>query len=174
MLKFRALAIFLTLVMAAGFILAGSSGVMAAKTFSVNESSSGGYLLVSTGDTVEVVLNQQTGSTGFSWGLVRNSDPGVLQNTGHITHEPSIPIPGGVGTDTWTFSALKAGASTIHMEYSQPWSGGFKNARSFDLTVFVFDQLPTVPASSGWSIGLMVACIAAILAFAIMRRTSRI
>jgi predicted secreted protein len=173
MLKVQGLAICLTLVMAAGFILAGTSGGMAAKTLYVNESSSDGYLFVAIGDAVEVVLNQQTGSTGFSWNLVSNSDPGVLQSNGHVTTPPSGP-PGSVGKDTWTFSALKKGASTIHMEYSQPWSGGYKNARSFDLTVFVVNQIAYVPVSSSWSIGLMIAGITVIMAFAIIRRTSRI
>jgi predicted secreted protein len=170
MLKIRVLAIYLTLVMAAGFLVAGTTGVMAANTHAVNESSSGGNLLVAAGDAVEVVLNYQ--AVGCIWELVRNSDPSVLQSNGHVTQSASNP--GGVGTDTWAFSALKAGASTIHMEWSQPWPGGEKNVRSFDLTVFVFDQLPSVPASSGWSIGLIVACVAAIMAFAIIRRTSRI
>jgi predicted secreted protein len=171
MLKSRFSALFLVLVIVAGFLVAGTTGVMAANTHAVNESSSGGHLLVVVGDTVEVVLNQQTGGTGFSWNLVTNSDPSVLQSNGHVTQSSSLD--GGVGTDTWTFSALKAGASTIHMEYSQPWQGGHKNARSFDLTVFVFNQLPSVPGSSGWSIGLMAACVTVIMAFAILRRTSR-
>jgi predicted secreted protein len=167
MLKSRLLAIGLTLVMVAGLILAGATGVMAANMHTVHEASSGGQLFLAMGDTVEIVLNQQSGSTGYSWKLVGNSDPAVLQSNGHVLVSPGIP--GGVGTDTWNFTALKAGTSTLNLEHSR----GSDIARSFSYTVYVYDPLPGVPASSTWVIGLMTGGLAVIMAFAIIRKASR-
>jgi predicted secreted protein len=166
-LKSRIPAICLILVMAAGLILAGTTGVLAATTYTVHESESGGHLYVAVGDTIDIVLNQQTGSTGYSWKLMGNSDPSVLQSNGHVMH--SSGIPGGVGTDTWTFSTLKAGSSTLNLEYSR----GSSIARTFSFTIDAIDGFPAVPAASTWLIGLMTGGIAVMMALALMRKISR-
>lgn len=168
MLKSRFPAICLILVMAASLILAGTTGVLAATTHTVHESESGGHLSVAAGDTIDMVLNQQNGSTGYSWKIISNSDPSVLQSNGHVLHDSGIP--GGVGTDTWTFSALKAGTSTLNMDYSL----GNNIWRSFNYTVHVYDPNPSVPASSTWAIILMTGGIAVMMVLAIMRRTGRV
>jgi predicted secreted protein len=172
MVKLRLLAICLIMVLAPGFILNGATSVTAANEVTVDESSSGGQIAVVTGDTVKVVLEQQSASTGYIWELAGNSHPGVLNLVDHTTQPPSIP--GGIGTDTWTFSAVATGTSTIYLEYSQPWPAGDKNARSFTLKVNVYNQLPpAVPASSNWLICLMIAGVIIIMACVIAQRTSK-
>jgi predicted secreted protein len=167
MLKTRFLVISLILTIAAGLILTGSS-VFASHEALVDESSSGGHVSLQMGDTLIVELNQQSGSTGFVWELISNSDPSVLENVSHQTLPP-VQL-GGIGKDRWTFSALKAGTSTFYMEYSQPWPLGEKNARRFVLSVHVFDTLPAVPASSNLSLQLLIAGLAGTMFFIILRR----
>jgi predicted secreted protein len=164
MLKARFLAVSIILALLAALSL--GPGVTAAQVITVDEASSGGTISLAAGDTLNVVLNQQTGSTGFAWGPVSNSsDQSVLQNAGHQV-QPGTHL-GQMGTDTWTYSALKAGVSTIYLEYSQSWSGYI--GRSFSLTVQV---LPPVPAASSLSIGLMTGGLAGALVFLIWRRFS--
>jgi predicted secreted protein len=67
-----------------------------------------------------------------------------LQKLNNIYETPQIkvkegaPPPVGVGgKEFWTFQALKKGRSTLSMEYSQPWAGGTKGAKKFELTIVV-------------------------------------
>ncbi|HEY41468.1 MAG TPA: protease inhibitor I42 family protein [Dehalococcoidia bacterium] len=39
------------------------------------------------------------------------------------------------GTEVWTFTLGLTGNVTISMEYSQPWEGGTRAARTFDLSL---------------------------------------
>jgi predicted secreted protein len=41
------------------------------------------------------------------------------------------------GQGVWTFKALKAGESTISLDYSRPWEGGEKGEWTFVLNVVV-------------------------------------
>lgn len=110
---------------------------------SVQESDTGKEVNVAIGGTLTVELASNP-STGFKWELMSISDPGVLEKTGDEFEaamikraEGSPPIVGAPGRELWTFKALKKGKSQISMEYSQPWTGGTKGAKSFDLTVVV-------------------------------------
>jgi len=137
----------------------------AASTITVDESRSGGRSIVGVGDIIEIKLSQQTGSTGYAWSLVSNSDPDVLAYTDREIANPSVP--GGVGTDTWTFSAQQLGSSTIVLEYSQAWSGNV--GRTFTFTAVVFDAAQA-PASSNLMIGLLSAGFCGLIALLMIRR----
>ena len=79
-------------------------------------------------------------STGFQWESVKITDQTVLEQVGHkfvFPEREPPPPPGTPGKEVWTFKALKKGTSTISMEYSQPWEGGMKVAKTFNLTVVV-------------------------------------
>ena len=78
-------------------------------------------------------------TTGFQWESARISDHAVLEETSHkfVPPESKDPPPGTAGQEVWTFKALKAGKSTISIEYSQPWEGGEKAAWTYVLTVVV-------------------------------------
>jgi len=79
-------------------------------------------------------------TTGFQWQLANNSDGAVLELADY-EYEPSEAALAGIygagGQEVWTFKALKTGKSTITLEYSQPWEGGMKAAKTFVLTVVV-------------------------------------
>ena len=82
-------------------------------------------------------------TTGFKWSeLATIGNQNIIQQTDHEYVAPSgnddtPPPPGTSGNEVWTFKALQKGTSDIHMEYSQPWEGGEKDAFSFFLTVVV-------------------------------------
>ena len=79
-------------------------------------------------------------TTGFQWESARIGDQTVLEQVDHQFVSPEYetpPPPGTPSKEVWTFKALKAGKSTISIEYSQPWEGGEKAAWEFVLTVVV-------------------------------------
>ena len=103
---------------------------------SVNESSSGKQVELFVGGTLTVTLDSNA-TTGYSWELTGISDTGVLQKTDNKYVAPTSGLMGAGGKEVWTFKALKAGTTTLSMDYSQPWVGGQKGANSFSLTIVV-------------------------------------
>ena len=97
---------------------------------------------VAVGDSFTVTLCSNP-TTGFLWSeSAQISDLSVLEQLGHEFVPPEYkgdkpPPPGTPGQEIWTFKALKAGESTISMEYSRPWEGGEKGEWTFALTVTV-------------------------------------
>jgi inhibitor of cysteine peptidase len=94
---------------------------------------------VAVGDTFTVTLCSNP-STGFQWEAAKISDPGVLEEVDHKFILPGSeppPPPGTPGQEVWTFKALKAGESTVSIDYSRPWEGGEKGAWTFVLSVSV-------------------------------------
>ena len=105
----------------------------------VDASYAGQEVEVAVGESLVLALESNR-TTGFQWALVENSDQTALQHAGHkyVPYENTDPpLPGVGGKELWSFKALKEGKSTIFMEYSQPWDGGIKQARTFTLTVVV-------------------------------------
>jgi inhibitor of cysteine peptidase len=74
-------------------------------------------------------------STGFAWaGLVPSGSP--VEQIDHKYLEGQA-MPGAAGQEVWTFKALKAGTTTIKLEYSRPWEGGEKAVRTLTINVTV-------------------------------------
>lgn len=92
---------------------------------------------INQGDTLLVTLVSNA-TTGFSWDETATiADTGILQQ---LTHKSVVADSGGLGAagaEQWTFKALKAGTTTVHLEYSRQWAGGEKGLRVFDVTVMV-------------------------------------
>lgn len=92
---------------------------------------------IAAGDTLTVTLGSNP-TTGFSWDdNAQVSDEFVLNQTNHEYHAPDTDVLGAAGNDEWTFKALKAGETTVKLEYSRPWEGGEKGEWTFNLTVKV-------------------------------------
>ncbi len=104
---------------------------------SVNESDSGKQVAIWANGGLLTVTLESNQTTGYSWELKEISDPSVLQKTDNKYETPTSSLVGAGGKEVWTFKALKAGTTTLSMEYSQPWEGGQKDAKSFTLTVVV-------------------------------------
>ena len=123
----------------ASLVLSGCSpaGSSAPGAVSVDESSSGKQVEIAAGGTLTVTL-ESNATTGFQWELKSVGDPSVLQSQGGTYNAPEDPgVVGAGGEEVWTFKALKAGTSSLSMEYSQPWEGGSKAGQTFSLTVVV-------------------------------------
>jgi inhibitor of cysteine peptidase len=92
------------------------------------------------GDSLVVSLCSNA-TTGFQWGPAAIADESVLKEVSHRFESPeelgTEPVLGAAGEEIWTFEPLKAGETTVNMEYSQPWEGGEKAAWTFVLTVLV-------------------------------------
>ena len=94
---------------------------------------------VPVGASFKVVLCSNP-STGFQWEEAEISDVTVLAQVDRQFVSPDSeppPPPGTPGQDVWTFKSLKAGASTIAVDYSRPWEGGEKGEWTFVLSVVV-------------------------------------
>jgi predicted secreted protein len=135
--------------------------------YSVDESSDGQTILMNVNDELMVTL-QSNHSTGFVWLLDQISDTSVLQKISDV-YIPSSHL-GGMGSEVWTFKAIKNGTSTIFMEYSQPWDGGTKEARTFDLNV----NVTPIPASASSNLSvLFVICSFTVLIVLFISRRRR-
>ena len=104
---------------------------------SVDESDSGKQVEIWANGGLLTVTLESNQTTGYSWELKEISDPSVLQKTDSKYETPTSGLVGAGGKEVWTYKALKAGTTTLSMEYSQPWEGGQKDAKSFTLTVVV-------------------------------------
>ena len=89
------------------------------------------------GETLVVTLFSN-GTTGFSWDEnAQIADSEILQQLGHQYIAAETDVIGAPGEEQWTFEAVNAGTTTIHLEYSRPWENGEKGLWIFDLTVTV-------------------------------------
>jgi predicted secreted protein len=74
---------------------------------------------VSAGEEFEIVLASNP-STGYSWALVDELDPGVVAVVSQEYKSEEDPAPGSGGMDVWTFEALSAGETHIVLGYYPP------------------------------------------------------
>ena len=70
------------------------------------------------GNTLKVRLASNY-STPYRWAPnTKVGDPGIVEQTGHEFVQPTSDALGAPGTEVWTFTALKAGATTISTNYA--------------------------------------------------------
>ncbi len=109
----------------------------APKELSVDITNSGKEVTLAAGGTLTVTLESNI-TTGYSWNENANiGDKTVMQQIDHKYQPPATSIPGAGGKEVWTFKALKAGKSTISMEYRRPFESNTTPAKTFTLTVVV-------------------------------------
>ena len=68
----------------------------------------------------------RTAGSGFVWEDPRVGDAAVVSSTGRAFETPSTVRPGAAGLEVLTFEARGSGATSIVLDYSQPWQGGQK------------------------------------------------
>lgn len=112
------------------------SASAAANKWAVDESSSGKQLEIAAGASLTVTLESNQ-TTGYSWELKQIGDTSILEIVDNKYEAPNSDLMGASGKEVWNFKALKTGTTTLNMEYSRPWEGGEKGARTFSLTVVV-------------------------------------
>ena len=103
---------------------------------SVDGSFSNKQVEIAVNGSLTVILDSNA-TTGYSWELTDISDNSVLEKTANTYETPTSGLVGASGKEVWDFKALKQGKTTLSMEYSQPWTGGQKDAQSFNLTIVV-------------------------------------
>ena len=70
------------------------------------------------GNTLKVQLGANY-TTPYRWTVdAQIGDPGIVQQTSHRFVHPTTDALGAPGTEVWTFTALKAGTTTISTSYS--------------------------------------------------------
>lgn len=96
-----------------------------------------------------IVTLESNPTTGFKWQyeeevkdtlhiLTGIPDETVLALVGQKFVAPEAGAPPGTGgEEVWTFKAVGKGTTELSLEYSQPWEGGTKAAKTFTLTVIV-------------------------------------
>jgi len=102
---------------------------------SLDADDNGGEVTLQVGTVLSVSLSSNP-STGFEWELV-DLDSSVVEHTG-TSHRSGclIPMPGCGGTDTWMFTVLSPGITTLRMIYHRPWED-VEPGRIFEVMVSV-------------------------------------
>jgi inhibitor of cysteine peptidase len=129
---------------------------------SLDETADGTTVYMKPGDEIAISL-QANHSTLYRWHLAGNTDSSVLEYVSNEYIPPALPGPGKPGTDIWTFRALKPGSSTLTLESSASGNVG----STFSLTARVKAE---VPASSNTGLWLMIAGLAGLMLFFLLRR----
>ncbi len=89
------------------------------------------------GGTLRIVLGTNA-STGYKWTAdAAISDSRVLTQAGHVAVAAPNAMPGGSGTEVWTFTAVNPGTAAVTTTYGQPWPGGEQGAWTFTANVTV-------------------------------------
>lgn len=88
------------------------------------------------GDSVEIRLCSNP-STGFTWQDPPLDGDATLELVSRQDLEGVQTVPGAPGQESFTFRATAAGATVVHLVYSQPWAGGTKGEWRVDLSVTV-------------------------------------
>jgi inhibitor of cysteine peptidase len=91
---------------------------------------------VSVGDQFEIVLASNP-STGYSWALVDELDPGVVAVISQAYKGEEDPAPGSGGVDVWTFEALAPGETQIVLGYYPPSNDPTDPQQILEFTVTV-------------------------------------
>jgi predicted secreted protein len=91
---------------------------------------------VSAGDEFEIVLASNP-STGYSWALVDELDPGVVAVVSQEYKGEEDAAPGSGGVDVWTFEAQSAGEAKIVLGYYPPSNDPTDPQQILEFTVTV-------------------------------------
>ena len=76
---------------------------------------------VSAGQTFDIAMESNTGSTGYQWTVQSMIPDGVVQQVGQpTTQAPSTEMPGARGATVFHFKALAAGSAELVLLYQPP------------------------------------------------------
>jgi inhibitor of cysteine peptidase len=138
----------LKVVLASVVVAISLSLVACSSEVALDASDGGRELKVSVGSTLVVTLESNP-TTGYKWGYEEGVSDTLIIHTG-IPDETVLrlieqkfvePVAGAHlgagGEEVWTFKAVGKGKTELSMEYSEPWEGGIKAAKTFRLTIVV-------------------------------------
>ncbi len=82
----------------------------------------GQAISIKVGQEFIIALDDQSGSTGYSW--QEEFDSNFLELAESKYEPPAKPMPGAPGTRNFKFKALKKGETEVTMVCKQSWEGG--------------------------------------------------
>ena len=106
---------------------------MTSQMISTDESSNGRQVVLQTGQSLKVTLNENA-STGFRW--IVQAKPDVLRESADEPEAPKGP-PGQGGVRTFVFEAVATGSGELRLEYRRSWENTVPPARTLKLLVRV-------------------------------------
>lgn len=84
---------------------------------------------VSAGQAFDIVLESNSGSTGYTWQVANLEPDGVIQQQGDPTIQaPSTDLPGAAGQTVFHYKGLAAGTAELVLQYTPPGEGGIPAA----------------------------------------------
>ncbi|MBK5266864.1 MAG: protease inhibitor I42 family protein [Acidimicrobiia bacterium] len=89
-------------------------------TLSFTAADSGSEVRVGSGDQFQVVLESNP-STGYSWEVTGEPDPGILELVSHSFEGADADLVGAAGTEVFVFKGVGFGAEVLRMEYFRPF-----------------------------------------------------
>lgn len=100
----------------------------------------GKTVAVESGQRFAIELDSNPG-TGYKWSWIIKPDPDLikLEEEFHRPRCGSMLLIGGSGVDVWTFQAIKAGCTTLEIEYRRPWENKPPRAR-FSLHITIINN----------------------------------
>ena len=99
----------------------------------LTEEQNGGTVALKVNDLVRVQIDGNP-TTGFTW-ETENLDTTVLAQVGEAKFTQSSTLVGAGGTFIFTFKALKAGVTHLHLIYHRTFEKDTPPAQVFDVTV---------------------------------------
>jgi predicted secreted protein len=82
-------------------------------------------IAVSAGQAFDIVLESNSGSTGYTWQVANLEPDGVIQQQGDpVIQAPSTDTPGAAGQTVFHYKALAAGTAELVLQYVPPGEGG--------------------------------------------------
>lgn len=88
------------------------------------------------GGTLEVVLEGNPGSTGYSW-VLESGNAAVLKQQGEASFQAGTNMLGAPGKFTFKFDAVGAGTAQLKFANKRTWEPNDPNAEKFSVTVSV-------------------------------------
>lgn len=110
----------------------------ACKAAPITEADNGRTIEISIDETFTVTL-QSNPTTGYGW-TVAAIDSAILQQEGEKVYTQGNTDPnlvGAGGTETFTFSGLEAGQTTLQLVYSRSWETDVPPIQTFEIIVVV-------------------------------------
>ncbi|MCE5198498.1 MAG: protease inhibitor I42 family protein [Armatimonadota bacterium] len=84
--------------------------------------------------TITLPSNQ---TTGYQWRIGKQPSGRVVKFLSSTYNAPSTKLVGQGGTETWTFTVVGVGNTTITMQYIRPWEKNVPPAQSQNFAVSV-------------------------------------
>lgn len=97
----------------------GKTATMSTEQRTLTESDAGTTVMVSKGDTFQVVLTGNP-TTGYQW-VQTAGNTSIISQLGEATFQPDSDAVGAGGKVTLRFEALSLGTTALKLEYRRSW-----------------------------------------------------